>query len=76
MITTVYHAKTHLSELLHAAEGGDDVIIQRGKKGTMFKIVPVNVPPLRAMEPPPEWKTNTKYKDEDLFLSEWEDDET
>ncbi len=75
MITTVYHAKTHLSELLHAAEEGDDIIIQRGKKGPMFKIVPVKPPPLRTMEPLPEWKINTQYTDADLLMPEWEEDE-
>lgn len=76
MIKTVYQAKTHLSELLHAAEAGDEVMIQRGKKGPLFKIVPIKPSPMRSMEPLPEWVSNTHYREEDILASEWQEDET
>lgn len=75
MIHTVYQAKTNLSNLLHEAEKGEEVLIQRGKKGTLFKILPVPDAPARCMEPLPEWKTATRYEDKDILESEWTEED-
>ncbi len=75
METTVLKAKNHLSELLRKAEEGEEVLIRRGRKGRLFKIVPVREPTRRTLEPSPDWKGAICYKDEDIWASEWKGDE-
>lgn len=40
---TVHKAKTHLSQLIAAAEAGEDVVIQRGQDAAV-RLVPVGQP--------------------------------
>jgi prevent-host-death family protein len=40
---TVHEAKTHLSRLLERVEGGEEVVIARGRK-PVARLVPVNRP--------------------------------
>lgn len=73
MIATIYQAKTHLSKLLHAAEEGDRVLIQRGKNGPVFQIIPLGTATDRSMKSLPAWKKGTRYREEDILAPEWED---
>lgn len=42
----IHHAKTHLSELIAAAERGDEVVIARANR-PVVRLVPVVAPPRR-----------------------------
>ena len=76
METTVLKAKNQLSELLRRAERGEEIIIRRGPKGKAFRLSPVEPREnLRSLEPDPAWKDAIVYRDEDLFASEWRDEE-
>ena len=44
---TVHEAKTHLSRLLERVEGGEEVVIARGRK-PVARLVPVNRPERRG----------------------------
>ena len=75
METTVLKAKNKLSELLRAAESGEEVIIRRGRKGQAFKLVPITEEIVRNLDPDPRWYGKVIYKDEDIWASEWTDAE-
>lgn len=75
MEMTVLKAKSNLSELLRRAEDGEEVLIRRGQKGRLFRIVPVAASPRRTLEPDPRWKGKISYRDADIWASEWEGDE-
>jgi prevent-host-death family protein len=74
METTVLQAKNHLSELLRKAEAGEEVLIRRGRRGRLFRIVPVADAPARTLVPNPKWKGAIAYRDEDIWASEWKED--
>jgi antitoxin (DNA-binding transcriptional repressor) of toxin-antitoxin stability system len=76
METTVLKAKNQLSELLRRAELGEEVIIRRGAGGKAFRLAPVEpAPQRRTLDPDPAWSGRIAYRDEDLFESEWRDDQ-
>jgi len=67
-------AKNTLSELLRRAEAGEEVLIRRGRKGPLFRVVPVRPGRRRSLGVNPAWKSGTRYRDEDIWASEWKDD--
>lgn len=75
MEVTVHKAKTQLSALLKRAEKGEEVIIRRGTYGPGFclSMLPEDRPK-RILESKPEWKHKIKYRDEDIWESEWEEE--
>jgi hypothetical protein len=73
--TTVLKAKNSLSLLLRKAEKGEEVLIRRGSSGTRFRIVRVEEPVKRTLEPDPRWKNRIAFKDEDVWESEWKEEE-
>ena len=75
METTVLKAKNNLSELLRRAERGEEILIRRGVRGSLFKIVPVPAQKGRSLEPNPEWVEAIRFRDEDIWASEWKDEE-
>lgn len=75
MDVTVLKAKNNLSALLRRAEAGEPVFIRRGRKGPRFRIVPEGDAAKRRLEPSPEWKGMVAYENEDIWESEWQEDE-
>lgn len=75
METTVLKAKNNLSLLLRKAEQGEEVLIRRGGSGMRFRIVRVDEPVKRTLAPDPRWKDRIAFKDEDVWASEWKDEE-
>jgi antitoxin (DNA-binding transcriptional repressor) of toxin-antitoxin stability system len=75
METTVLKAKNNLSLLLRKAEQGEEVLIRRGGSGTTFRIVRVEEPVKRTLDPDPQWKGRIVFKDEDVWESEWKEEE-
>lgn len=71
---TVLEAKNNLSSLLRRAETGEAVFIQRGRKGTRFRIVPEGEAVERTLEAHPGWKGKVTYEDEAIWESEWEEE--
>ncbi len=74
MEVTVHKAKTQLSALLKKVEEGESVFIRRGVYGQAFRIVAVENPPARCLEPVAEWKAQTSVSDEALWESEWDEE--
>lgn len=74
METTVLKAKNQLSELLRKAEEGEEILIRRGRKGRLFRIVPVREPSRRTLAVHPQFKGKVLFKDEDIWASEWKED--
>ena len=74
METTVLKAKNTLSDLLRRAEAGEEVLIRRGRKGPLFRVVQVKAGPRRSLRANPAWKSGTHYRDEDIWASEWKDE--
>lgn len=72
---TVLKAKNNLSLLLRRAEAGELVYIQRGRKGTRFRIVPEREPSKRSLEADPLWKGKIAYQDEAIWESEWQEED-
>ena len=68
-------AKNQLSELLRRAESGEEVLIRRGRRGRLFRIVPVSEGGHRTLVPEPKWKGRIGYRDEDIWESEWKEKE-
>ena len=68
-------AKNHLSELLRRAEEGEDILIRRGRKGRLFRIVPVRESGRRDLTPNPLWKGKIAYEEEGIWASEWSGEE-
>lgn len=68
-------ARNSLSLLLRKAEKGEEVLIRRGGSGTRFRIVRVDEPVKRTLEPDPRWKHLIAFKDEDIWESEWKEEE-
>jgi antitoxin (DNA-binding transcriptional repressor) of toxin-antitoxin stability system len=75
METTVLKAKNNLSLLLRKAEQGEEVLIRRGSSGTRFRIVRVEDPVKRTLAPDPQWKDRIAFKEEDVWESEWKEEE-
>jgi antitoxin (DNA-binding transcriptional repressor) of toxin-antitoxin stability system len=75
METTILKAKNNLSQLLHKVESGEEVIIRRGVKGPMFRIIAHKEPMQRTLDPDPGWKKEIAYKEEDIWASEWNNEE-
>jgi len=75
MEATVLKAKNTLSQLLHKAEQGEEVVIRRGRNGARFRIVPVKQGARRTLSPAPQWKGRIAYSDEAVWESEWKGDE-
>jgi antitoxin (DNA-binding transcriptional repressor) of toxin-antitoxin stability system len=75
METTVLQAKSRLSELLRRVERGEEVVIRRGRNGPGFRIVRERRRAARSLEPDPEWKRSIAYRDEDIWASEWKDED-
>jgi prevent-host-death family protein len=75
METTVLKAKNHLSELLRKAEEGEEVLIRRGRKGRLFRIVAVRETVRRELTPNPDWLGKIDYSDADIWSSEWSEEE-
>ena len=75
METTVLKAKNHLSELLRKAESGEEVLIRRGRNGKLFRITPVQDNTKRTLVANPIWKNKIRFKEEDIWASEWKDEE-
>jgi antitoxin (DNA-binding transcriptional repressor) of toxin-antitoxin stability system len=71
METTVLKAKNNLSLLLRKVEKGEEVLIRRGSRGTKFRIVRVEEPVTRTLDPDPRLKNLIAYRDEDIWESEW-----
>ena len=68
-------AKSNLSELLRKAENGEEVLIRRGRKGKLFRIIPVHDDIKRSLQVNPRWKEAIRYNDEDIWESEWKEEE-
>jgi len=75
METTVLKARNSLSLLLRKAEKGEEVLIRRGGSGPRFRIVRVEEPVKRTLDPDPRWKHRIAFKDEDVWASEWKEEE-
>lgn len=58
----VYEAKTHLSQLIERALGGEDVVICRAGKA-MVRLVPVQAP--AALRTPGGWEGRVRMPDDD-----------
>lgn len=71
METTVLQAKNSLSKLLRQAERGEQVIIRRGRGGRAFLLTAAEVPAARTLAPNPRWAGKIKFKDDDVWASEW-----
>jgi len=74
MEVTVHKAKTQLSALLKKVEEGEKVVIRRGAYGRAFRIVAVEDPPARCLEPLPEWQAQTTFSDDAILESEWDEE--
>ena len=74
METTVLEAKNNLSKLLRHAERGGEVVIRRGRGGTAFRLTAVGPAKTRTLKPNPRWVGKIKFKDEDIWASEWAGD--
>ncbi len=75
MEITVLKAKNSLSELLRRVELGEEVVIRRGAKGPSFRIIPAESAAKRTLEPDSRWKKKISFKDEDIWASEWTENE-
>ena len=75
METTVLAAKNQLSLLLRKAEAGEEVLIRRGTKGSLFRITPVVRTKPRTLAPDPRWKGKIRYQEEAIWESEWKESE-
>lgn len=74
MEMTVLQAKNNLSKLLRHAERGGEVVIRRGAGGKTFRLMAVEATSARTLKPNPRWTGKIKFKDEDIWASEWRDD--
>ncbi len=74
METTVLQAKNHFSKLLRQAERGERVVIRRGRGGKAFLLSAVETPASRTLNPNPRWSGKIKFKDTDIWASEWRDE--
>ena len=72
--TTVLQAKNQLSKLLRHAERGEEVIIRRGKGGKAFQLTALAVASRRSLKPNARWVQTIKFRDEDIWASEWKDE--
>lgn len=75
METTVLEAKNRLSDLLRKAETGQEVIVRRGARGPRFRTVPLAPAAKRTLAQDPRCKGKIAYKDEDVWASEWKEEE-
>jgi antitoxin (DNA-binding transcriptional repressor) of toxin-antitoxin stability system len=75
METTVLKAKTELSKLLRHAERGEQVIIRRGRGGKAFQLTALGGGANRTLKPDPRWAGKIKFRDADIWASEWKDAE-
>ena len=75
METTVLKARNSLSLLLRKAEMGEEVLIRRGGSGPRFRIVRVDEPVKRTLDPDPRWKDRIAFKDEDVWACEWKEED-
>lgn len=71
METTVLKAKTELSKLLRHAERGEQVIIRRGRGGKAFQLTALGSSAGRNLKPNPNWAGKIKFRDADIWASEW-----
>jgi len=74
METTVLKAKNTLSELMRRAERGEEVLIRRGVEGSTFRLVLVRDRPRRTLAPNPRWAKKIKFRDADIWASEWREE--
>jgi antitoxin (DNA-binding transcriptional repressor) of toxin-antitoxin stability system len=74
METTVLAAKNQLSKLLRHAERGEQVIIRRGRRGTAFQLIALTGDGERTLMPDPRWARAIKFRDADVWASEWKDE--
>lgn len=73
METTVLEAKNQLSKLLRHAERGEQVIIRRGKGGKAFQLTALGAGTRRTLKPDERWTGKIKFRDADIWASEWKD---
>lgn len=74
METTVLKAKNNLSQLLAQAERGEEVLIRRGRRGTLFRLAPVKTAVTRTLKPRAVWAGKIRYTDAELLDSEWREE--
>ena len=74
METTVLQAKNQFSLLLRQAERGEEVIIRRGKGGQAFRLTAIIPSTRRVLTPDVRWARKVKFRDEDVWASEWKDE--